>query len=451
MNSFKLKKFDNNRTLALERQAKHEIVQFFFNDRYYYFMNSYMLDVNQVKEDLKFFNETRDKVNQVLTYATVAEMAEPELYKMNPANANITEPPVNKRLLTLDMRNYEPNGKKAHFQGGSAPAASNQSNATAISIDYHEKAALYEKYKAYIMGMIEADPLMRLSMKQLDEFQNLQESFTQGIDNNFQFSEAINDLRGELREKIMNFLFANNYKEVYKVEEQNLWLLGWLLFSQEQFADWSTRPKDMISLPQNLYKINGSDFTMVSNYLEELVQEVTKRTLFQDIDNARFGFLIYRGLKYNITDITNVTNCTNKQLKCPCPVERDPMDHSYCDPLPKTQTLKQNGTRLRVLATVTLTQAPAANASNNTTTTGPVKSNASNPASSPFKKSDEDLNRYDEKIEIAPVFTPFTAITNLEANLKTEKDIVGFILAYKFIMRTFLQDELLNIPEKKDA
>lgn len=455
--------------MALERQAKHEIVQFFFNDRYYYFMNSYILDVQQIKEDFSFFSDARNKAKGVLEYATIAQMAEPELYKLEQNVSDSTSNSTARRLLTLDMRSFKPGHRQSGFQTNSAAKVRAQVRGAAPEAAHASKETMYDQYKNFVMSMIELDPVINTSIEELDTFSSLQADVEQGIDNNFQFSDAIEDLRNELIETyIMNYLFVNEYKEVYKVEEQNIWLLGWLLYSREMFDDWSTRPKDMVSSPRILRNINATDFQMLNDYLDDLIEEVTKRALFRDIDNARFGFQIYRGLRFNVTDMSNVTNCTNKELYCPCPEKRDPMDHSYCDPLPKTESLKKpNDTAkssARILSSVMSvghvatntsntinTTSNEANTSNSATLAQPVKTNKTVASTNPFKKGNENLTQYDEKVEIVPALTPYSAISSLEKSLSTEKDILGFILAYKFIMRNYLFDELLHGYEKQEA
>jgi hypothetical protein len=433
----------------LERQAKHEIVQFYFNDRFYYYMNSYLLDIQQITEDLGFFNETTGKVNQALQIAYDAQKAGPELEQIKLTPQNTTTPQVGKRLLTLDMRNFKIDQTSAHFQDAPAPSpevpAANTTNSTPLLT----QAELVQMYKSFINLTKELDPALNTSLEQLNKFSFLQQSFTDGIGNNFDFSDAIMDLRDELQEMIMNYLFENNYKDVYKVEEQHIWMLGWLLYSKDQFDSWSIRPKDMISSARALSSINKTDFVILNDYLEDLIKEVAQRAIFKDIDNSRFGFHILRGLRFNITAIENVTNCTNKELYCPCPEERDPMNHTYCDPLPKKKSSKSSGDK-RILATVNLEDNVAQGPSNTAKDGEPAKSSGSGPGANPYKKNeDNSTSLFEEKEEEEPVQTPYTAITSLQSSLSGEKDITSFILAFRFIMRNYLYDELLHGYDKQ--
>ena len=475
-----LQKFEDNKTEALKVQAKHEIAQLYFNDKFYYYMHAHMTEVASIRQNVEFMEESKRTVGQLIKYAKMVEESEQELINFNFSDSqnnssnHTAQNTTKRRLLTLDAKKLNNIYRRAHMQVSNT--SSNDTNTSSndnaslkieAELNQHDYVDMYKKYAAQIK---DNKPLVEQLDGSLNDFAASQDNFLDGISNNYHFSDVIDDLRSEYEERILNFLFENNLMEAYEVDEQHLWLLGWLLESKDQFLSWLKTPKDQISSLSQLSKVNKTELSILNDYLDDLIDEVVEREIRNKVDNARFAFHIYRGLKFNITDITNVTNCTNKEVHCPCEPGRDPANHTYCDLVPNTtnQTTNptdQNKTSItkRILATNTTNNTSNTSATNKSLNT--TAQNDSKPAAndlpvaaagvpkkqaSPFKSTKRVSLVPDEAIvDEFFVLTPYTVLCNLQIKLVNEKGIAGFLTAFKFIMSQYLYNELEHGYDKQ--
>jgi hypothetical protein len=406
-------KFDKNKLDALDRRYVHQSVQFYFNDKFFYFMNSYNTKSKSIIGALDRIHDAESKFDQLEEYARTAIQAGKDL-GVKPS----------RRILELDMQNFL-STEKSHREADTGQN-SNSSNSTQT-----QNMSIDDKYRVYTKGVMDKEDELRVFVTQKQEMKELSTKLADSIAGSLEFSDTINGVHETLKDIVMNHLYKQGYKDIYRVEEQHIWLLGWLLFSKQQFESWQVRPKDMISDPSYLSTLNHTDFMIINDYLDDLIREARLRGVGNDFDNSRFAFHIMRGMKFNITDIKNVTNCTNKLLSCPCPPDMDPKDPTYCDNKTNTAKPSSTNTTKRILQTAS-------------------KGPATSPDPFAEKKSDSDpLTQANKKPELnfgtaVRVITPFTTIQSFEANYKQEKDIKGFVVAYKTIMAQYLKKELLG-------
>lgn len=480
-----LQKFEDNKVVALETQAKHEIAQFYFNDKFYYYMHAHLTEVQTIRENVDYMEDCKKTAQQLIKYSKLVRDSEDELMNFNYSkemdirmNINNTSQSPKRRLLTLDVRSYIERGYQAHFKASSNHSSITPDNSTSNSSANNSKEVeqmsilkkFVETYQTYVGQIKDNQATVDQLNSTLNDFSDAEKEFLAAIANNYKFADTIHGLRSEYEVAILSYLYMNGLMEAYEVDEQHIWLLGWLLTSKEQFRSWMKRPKDVISSLDQLQKVNKTEISILNDYLDDLIDQVIQRVVYNKIDNAAFGFHIYRGLVFNITDITNVTNCTNKELHCPCSPNRDPNDHNYCEPVLNTtnstnhQPSASNSSRrlLTDAANHTNGSAPTANSTANHNSTGNHSGNSTakdmpqaaagvpKKSSNPFKGTKKvDLMAQKDQNDEFFVLTPYTVFCNLKTKFVGEKDIAGFLTAFKFIMTQYLYDELEHGYEKQ--
>ena len=346
-----------------------------------------------------------------------------------------------------------------------------QSTDTGINQENLTDEQLIEKYREFINNVTQHSAV-------IDKFELINNKITKTeteimatVNQSLTFDKAYTEVYDDYYQKIRLFLFTNGYKSTYDLEENDIWLLGWLLNSKEQFEVWDARPNDMIISPSRSNVLNKTDFLIIQDYLDDLIQQTLRRAVLNQKDAGEFGFHIMRGLRFNISDKVNVTNCTDGRLFCPCLPNVRYAKTEYCDKNNNSLKLilgkegfksasEAKAAHRAEAAKPSSTSSPSSNSSVKTITLPTsLTSTLTSKGQGALNTAKDSLSTLKSKFKkpkslqktySVPALTPFTAMLSFEKNYDQEIDIQSFLKAFKVIMEEYVRDVLLKDEPKDD-
>jgi hypothetical protein len=441
-------KYIQAREAAAKAVEVHEVAEFYFQDSFYNNMTTYIQAVDKLESEMLTFGYVKNSfndVNQLLDVVTGANEALRARYPRAAAGAELDggsgaaarEP----RLLNVQE------GVKRLLQGPAAkseePAENGENSEKLAGGTSKPKRAVaadsprVAQEKAYLattnnlMGKVEdIKKYTGLSKEISEDVDNLNKELTAFL----KLGQVYKGSMKTLNESLITYLFEQGYKKEYNLTELDITFMGWLAYSRHELTDWEKKPNDKVVKFSYRQHLNKTDFVLMKGAVEAILKQHVKKTILKEKNQAAYAFEIMKVFKFNVTDMKNITNCTNGFIKCPCAANRSATDKTYCDSLENPDAKNE---------TVSKDPSPA------TPTPAPPSHRQGEAPAAPVSPDQPAANTTEvkkpEPPKVIPALTAYTAFTSLLGpKYVDDPDLKAFTRAFLNIVKRVLQEEIID-------